>query len=76
LINDAFHSRGSSKVREATYLGDAVHPLGEAGVVGDGGPDAGEALVDLAPEQERVRGQELIELVPFALALEDRPVLR
>jgi len=39
-----------------------------------GGPDAGEALVDLAPEQERVRGQELIELVPFALALEDRPV--
>src|SRR2546428_12724574 len=55
-------------------LGDAVHPLGEAGVVGDGGPDAGEALVDLASEQERIRGQELIELVPFALALEDRPV--
>jgi hypothetical protein len=57
-------------------LGDAVHPLGEAGVVGDGGPDVGEALVDLAPEQERVRGQELIELVPFALSLQDGPVLR
>src|SRR5438093_11558017 len=56
-------------------LGDTVHPLSEAGVVGDGGPDAGEALVDLTPEQERVRGQELIELVPLALALEDRPVL-
>src|SRR5438874_937771 len=55
-------------------LGDAVHPLGEAGVVGDGGPNAGEALVDLAPEEEGVRGQELIELVPFALALEDAPV--
>ena len=55
-------------------LGDAIHPLGEAGVVGDGGPDAGEALVDLAPEKERVRSKELIELVPFAFALEDRPV--
>src|SRR5438093_13650731 len=46
-------------------LGNTVHPLGEAGVVGDGGPDADETLVDLSPEQERVRGQELIELVPF-----------
>src|SRR5881397_3348150 len=25
-------------------FGDGVHPLGKAGVVGDGGPDAGEAL--------------------------------
>jgi pimeloyl-ACP methyl ester carboxylesterase len=57
--------------------GDAVHTVGEARVVGHRGPDAGEALVDLAPQQERVRGQQLIELVPFALALalEDRPPL-
>src|ERR1700716_73087 len=55
-------------------LGDAVHPLGETGVVGDIGPAAGEPLVDPASEQERVRGQELIELVPFPLALEDCPV--
>src|SRR4029453_10434185 len=56
-------------------LGDCLPPLCKAGVVGDGGPGAGQALVDLAPEQERVRGQELIELVPFALALQDGPVL-
>src|SRR5436309_12957436 len=48
-------------------LGDAVHALSEAGLVGDGGPDAGEALVDLAPEQECVRSKARIELVPFAL---------
>jgi hypothetical protein len=54
-------------------LGQAVGPLGEARVVGDCRPVAGEALVDLAPEQKRVGGEELIVFVPFALALEDRP---
>jgi hypothetical protein len=38
-------------------LGDAVRPLGETGVVGGGGPEAGQARVDLAAEQERVRGE-------------------
>src|SRR5262249_61205361 len=53
-----------------------VHSFRETGGVRHAGPGAGETLVDLAAEQERIRGEELIELVPLALSFEDCPVRR